>query len=66
VSGSVAGCNGALEPAGVTNATADSLLLLFPEPTAITRKTLLLALDPLNPLFEPAIKIKIKYIKNVD
>ncbi|KYM76358.1 hypothetical protein ALC53_13385, partial [Atta colombica] len=40
VSGSVAGCN-ALEPAGVTNATADSLLLLFPEPTAITRKTLL-------------------------
>lgn len=59
VSGSVAGCGGALEPAGLTNATAGSLLVLLPE-TAITNKTLLV-LD-LN-LFGPvAVHIKIENI----
>lgn len=61
VSGSVAGCGGALEPAGLTNATAGSLLVLFPE-TAITNKTLL-ALD-LNLLGPVAVLIKIAKIIN--
>ena len=56
VSGSVAGCGGALEPAGLTNATAGSLLvLLFPE-TAITNKTLALDLNLLGPV---AVQIEI-------
>lgn len=50
VSGSVAGCGGALEPAGLTNATAGSLLVLLPE-VAITNKTLLvLDLNLLGPV----------------
>lgn len=61
VSGSVAGCGGALEPAGLTNATAGSLLVLLPE-TAITNKTLLL-LD-LNLLGPVAVQIKIKNVIN--
>lgn len=57
VSGSVAGCGGALEPAGLTNATAGSLLVLPEERgAAITNKTLLEALA-LN-LFGPVARIK--------
>jgi len=62
VSGSVAGCGGALEPAGLTNATAGSLVLLvlLPE-AAITNKTLLEVLD-LNLLGPVAVHKKIKNI----
>lgn len=60
--GFVAGCGGVLEPAGLTNATAGSLLVLFPE-TAITNKTLL-ALD-LNLLGPVAVSIK-KVTKVID
>lgn len=58
VSGSVAGCGGALEPAGLTNATAGSLLVLLPD-AAITKKTLLAVLD-LRVLFALAAHVKIK------
>lgn len=60
VSGSVAGCGGALEPAGLTNATAGSLLVLLPE--AITSK-ILLVLD-LNLLGPVAVWMKIKNVIN--